>query len=267
MGQGLARKLLDSGCTRVCIFSRNEYAQALMRAKFNDDPRLRFFIGDTRDKERLERAMESVHHVILAAALKRIEVGAYNPEEMVKTNVIGTANAIWAARRAGVQKVVFVSSDKAFEPVSPYGQTKALAESLCLSENILSPYGPRYAVCRYGNVAGSTGSLIPKWREILKQSDTVPVTDPSCTRFWMYREEAVDLVLDTLRTMVGGEVAIPELPAFSVGDLALAMGAKMQVTGLNGFEKMHEKMSEDNCSADARRMTVEELKEAVRRAT
>lgn len=261
LGHGLTRKLLEDGCQRVCILSRGEYAQARMRAAFNDDSRIRWFIGDVRDEARLERAMESVEDVIHAAALKRIEVGAFNPDEMVKTNVWGSSNVIDAARRAGVFKVLFVSSDKAFEPISPYGQSKALAESLFLNANNVSPYGPRYAAVRYGNVAGSTGSVIPTWRDILKGTDTVPVTDPDCTRFYMTLGEAVALVLDTLRDMVGGELEIPELPAYRLGDLAEAMGAKMDIRGISAWEKRHEGMAPGNTSDRARRLDVQDLRE------
>lgn len=261
LGHGLVRKLLDEGCERVCIYSRGEFAQARMRQTFGDDSRLRWFIGDVRDRDRLERAMESVEQVIHAAALKRIEVGAMNPDEMVKTNVDGTMNVIDAARRAGVRRAVLVSSDKAFEPVSPYGQTKALAESLFLTAGNVSPRGPRFAVCRYGNVAGSTGSVIPTWRELLKKGDTVPVTDPQCTRFWMDRDEAVDLVLATLRGMKGGELAIPTLPAYELGDLCDAMGARMEVKGLSAWEKRHESMAPGNSSERARRMPVKEIRD------
>lgn len=266
LGHGLVRRLLERGADRICIFSRGEYAQARMRAEFKDDPRLRWFIGDVRDKERLERAMESVESVIHAAALKRIEAGAYNPDEFVKTNVLGSMNVVEASRRARVLKCLLVSSDKAFEPVSPYGQTKALAESLFLTANQISPFGPRYSVVRYGNVWNSTGSVLPTWREVLKQGDTVKVTDPDVTRFFMWREEAVDLVLDTLRDMVGGELAIPDLPAYRLGDLVEAIGAKAEVIGLAEHEKRHESMGYGKCSADARRMSVDELRDAVRRA-
>jgi UDP-N-acetylglucosamine 4,6-dehydratase len=271
LGHGLVRRLLEQGCQRICIYSRGEYAQARMRAEFENDARLRWFIGDVRDQQRLERAMESVEAVIHAAALKRIEVGAYNPDEMVKTNVLGSQNVIEAARRAGVQKVLLVSSDKAFEPVSPYGQSKALAESLFLAANDMSPYGPRFAVTRYGNVAGSTGSVIPTWRQIKeKWSEAivwpkvkVPVTDPECTRFYMTRDQAVELVLTTLRDMVGGELAIPDLPAFRLGDLAAAMDVDMDIRGLGAFEKKHEGMGPGNTSDMARRMDVSELREAL----
>ncbi len=263
LGRGLAPRLLEDGWGRVCIFSRNEFAQAQMRREFKNDPRLRWFIGDVRDRDRLERAMQGVSAVIHAAALKRIEVGAYCPDEMVKTNVDGSTNVIEAARRADVERVLLISSDKAFEPVSPYGFTKATAEWLFLTANDISPYGPRYAVCRYGNVAGSTGSVIPTWRELALQGEEASLTDPDCTRFYMTRDEAVTLVLNTLRDMVGGEVAVPTLPAFRLGDLAQAMGVKYRVTGLGEYEKRHESLDSGVSSEKARRMTVEELSGAL----
>ena len=262
LGHGLVHRLLEVGHERVCIYSRGEYAQARMRAWFNDDERLRFFIGDVRDMERLERAFESVDVVIHAAALKRIEVGAYNPDEMEKTNIRGSANVIEAARRAGVKKCVLVSSDKAYEPVSPYGQTKAIAESLFMAANSISPNGTKYDVCRYGNVAGSTGSVIPTWREQIKRSGRVRLTDPSCTRFWMSREEAVDLVLGAAFSESRGEMHIPVLPAFRLIDLARAMDAEeIDYVGLGKFEKLHETLRHGDSSDKARRMSVEELRE------
>ena len=257
---------------RLVIFSRGEHRQAEMArelASFDKalgrrrglGPPLRFFIGDVRDRERLRRAMEDIQIVIHAAALKRIEVGAYNPLEVKKTNIDGAANVIEAAHDAGVSKVVALSSDKAFEPISPYGTSKAFAESLfTAANNARGRMGPRFAVVRYGNVWNSTGSVVPTWRAILETSDTVPVTDPECTRFYMTMNEAVGLVLDTLETMHGGEIAIPTLPAYRLGDLAEAMGAKMDVRGLPAYEKLHESMGPGNSSDKARRMSVDELK-------
>jgi FlaA1/EpsC-like NDP-sugar epimerase len=233
-----------------------------MAFEFGNDPRLRFFIGDVRDEKRLRRAMHGVDVVVHAAALKRIEVGAYNPTEMVKTNVLGTMNVIEAATDAGVKKVIFLSTDKAFQPISAYGQSKALAESMILSaNNTRGSDGPIFAVTRYGNVAGSKGSVIPKWRELIAQGKPVQVTDPECTRFWMFMDEAIDLVLDTILTMKGGELVIPRLPAYRIGDLAEAMEAEVQIVGLMGHEKMHEGMMEGNTSDRARRISIEELKE------
>lgn len=260
LGHALVEKLLADGCPRICIYSRSESRQAQMRAYFKDDERLRWFIGDVRDVRRLERAMASVYSVIHAAALKRIEVGVYNPDEMVKTNVDGTMNVIDAARRTGIGKVLLVSSDKAYAPVSPYGQTKAIAESLVRMAQD-PQFGPRFAVVRYGNVAGSTGSVIPTWRERIRGGLPVMMTDPQCTRFWMTREEAAKLVIDTMVGMNGGELAVPELPAFSLEDLWLAMGKPdVQVSGLPDHEKLHESMEPGKSSDQADRLTVEELR-------
>lgn len=262
LGRALTKRLLArSLCDRICIFSRGEHTQAAMREEFNDD-RLRYFIGDVRDAPRLRRAMNGCDVVIHAAALKRIEVGAYNPTEMIRTNVDGALNVVEAAQDAGVGRVIGISSDKAFQPVSPYGQTKALAESLFLAaNNTVARDGPRFSVCRYGNVWCSRGSVVPKWLQMISDgAKAVPVTDPDCTRFFMKIGEAVDLVLETITTMRGGETAIPVLPAYRLGDLAEAIGVEMTITGLPKWEKRHESMSDESCSVDARRMSIEEIR-------
>jgi UDP-N-acetylglucosamine 4,6-dehydratase len=262
-GRAFTRRLLAGDkVERICIFSRCEHRQAAMREAFAGNERLRFFVGDVRDRDRLVRAMEGVDVVVHAAALKRIEVGYYNPDEMVKTNVGGTMNVIDAAiATSTVHSMVLLSSDKAFEPVSAYGQSKALAESLVLAAN--RTHGgrrPRFSTTRYGNVVCSTGSVIPRWREFIARGEAVPVTDPESTRFWMTVDEAVDLVLDTIERMPP-EPAIPDLPAFCLGDLAEALGATMRVTGLTAFEKRHESMRAGLSSDTARRLTVPELRE------
>lgn len=265
LGHALVESFLAEGCERICIYSRSESRQAEMAERFDHHPALRFFVGDVRDEYRLRRAMGSVYSVIHAAALKRIEVGKYNPDEMVKTNVIGTMNVIEAARQARVGKVLLVSSDKAFSPVSPYGQSKALAESLVLQSND-GQHGPRFSVVRYGNVAGSTGSVIPTWRTARALGRRIRLTSPRCTRFWMSRGEAARLVLDTLATMQGGELAVPDLPAYELGDLATAMELdrhSIDVVGLGSHEKYHESMDETRCSETARRMTVEEIRKRI----
>jgi UDP-N-acetylglucosamine 4,6-dehydratase len=266
-GTALARELLSwaNPYDRIIIYSRGEHRQAEMARELSQiDPgeRLRFFVGDVRDRDRLRRAMEGVDTVIHAAALKRIEVGFYNPMEVKKTNIDGAANVIEAATDAGVAKVVALSSDKAFEPISPYGTSKAFAESLFLAANNMRGFhGPRFAIVRYGNVWASTGSVVPTWHKILASSDTVPVTSPDCTRFFMRMQEAVTLVMETVEAMNGGEIAIPTLPAYRLGDLAEAMGAKMNVLGLPAYEKLHESMGAGLSSDRARRMSVAELKE------
>jgi UDP-N-acetylglucosamine 4,6-dehydratase len=261
-GRAFTQKLLAGDTERIAILSRGEFAQAEMAEQFNDS-RLRFFIGDVRDKDRLRWAFDGVDTIIHAAALKRIEVGHYNPMEMVKTNVQGTMNVIEAAMAAKVNRVVFLSSDKAWQPVSAYGQSKALAETLILNANHQRPAdGPSFRVVRYGNVAGSRGSVIPKWKA-LQPAGVVPVTDPDATRFYMRMDEAVDLVMRAARPDNDKPVLIPELPAFRLGDLAKVLKVKMDVTGLPSWEKKHEGMDDGNTSDIARRMTVKELSDAV----
>jgi len=262
-GAAFILRLLDEQLAdRICVYSRGEHSQALLRLAMDDDSRLRWFIGDVRDRDRLTRAMQGCDTVIHAAALKRIEVGQSNPSEMVKTNIVGTMNVIEAAIDAGVERGVYLSSDKAYQPISPYGQSKALAESLIFSANLL--HGCRWSITRYGNVAGSRGSVIPKWRNVLNAGlDTVSVTDPDCTRFWMLMSEAIDLVLRAVDAEPGA-LLIPTLPAYRLGDLAEAMGLKTLTTGLPPFEKKHESMRDGLCSQDAYRMSVEELMEALK---
>ena len=259
LGEHLTRRVIADGAQRICIYSRGEHRQADLRERMGNPSQCRWLIGDVRDQARLERAMRGVDLVIHAAALKRIEVGYQNPDEMVKTNVIGTMQVIDACASAGVAKALFVSSDKAYQPCSPYGQSKALAESLFLTANNLHPSGPRYAVVRYGNIWCSTGSVVPIWRNTTNPT----LTDPDCTRFYMTIKQAVELVLTTAKTMTGGEMAIPDLPAYRLGDLAEAMRIKPTISGLPAWEKRHESMSSTQCSADARRMTINELRDAL----
>lgn len=262
LGNALVLRLLMRDLShRVCVVSRGEHAQADMRERFNHDPRLRTFIRDVRDQPALRRSFEGIDLVIHAAALKRIEVGHYDPEEMEKTNINGTSNVIQAARDAGVKKVLFVSSDKAYQPISPYGNSKAFGENLVRNANDNSgAHGPKFAAVRYGNVWCSTGSVVPKWRSIAMTGKQPQITSADCTRFFMRIEEAVSLVIHTARKMQGGELEIPDLPAYRLGDLAEAMGITPTITGLPEYEKLHESMGPNHCSADARRMTVDELR-------
>jgi len=270
-GQAFATRMLSWGGKtvfgKIAILSRNEYRQFVMSQdlkKLDPNDRLRFFIGDVRERDRLVRAMEGMKVVIHAAALKRIEVGFYNPIEMVKTNVLGTMNVIDAAIDAGVEKVVFLSSDKAYQPISPYGHSKALAEALMLASNNTAGGKTKFSVTRYGNVWRSTGSVVPVWESMIADgAKKVPVTDPDCTRFFMRMDEAVDLVLKAIKEMPNAPL-IPELPAYRLGDLAEAMGVDMEVNGLPAWEKKHESMGDGNSSDLARRMSVDELREALR---
>ena len=251
---------------RVAIYSRDEAKHAAMRLEFNGDPRIRFLVGDVRDVARLTLAMSGISVVIHASAMKRIEACAFNPLECVETNVNGTANVVRACLAAGVRKAVLLNSDKSVRASTTYGLSKAMAERLFIDGNNYSGRnGTRFASCLYGNIAGSTWSVIPTWRKILQESDTVPVSDPSCTRFWMYSDEACDLIFRAINEMRGGEVFIPELPAYRLGDLAEAMGAKMRVIGMAENEKLDEEMRPGESSAMARRMSVLELRDALER--
>jgi UDP-N-acetylglucosamine 4,6-dehydratase len=256
-GQAMMRRLVDEG-HQVCCLSRSEFKQAQLRPHFPSESK--WMIGDVRDRLRVRRAMHGADLVIHAAALKRIEVGHQNPMEMVKTNTLGTSNVVEEAESAGIDCVV-LSTDKAYAPVSPYGYSKAMAESVALSCGA--------SVVRYGNVAGSTGSVIPHWR-LLKEEhgkDSVAqCTDVECTRFWMFLNEAVDLVMNTARTMPS-EIVIPKhLPAFRLYDLMEAMDIQFfEETGLPHWEKLHEGMCDGVTSDIARRMTVDELREALDR--
>lgn len=247
-GQAFARHALTTHLTdRLCIYSRDELKQHEMRTAFGNDPRLRWFIGDMRDRDRLTRALDGVETVIHAAALKRVEVGEYNPGEMVKTNVNGAVNLIEAATDAGVERVIALSTDKACAPVNAYGVSKAMMERLLLAaNNARGAAGPRFAVTRYGNVAGSRGSIIPIWRGQRDTGIPLTVTDPAATRFWMTMAEAVELVRWTLDRMQGGELIVPDLPAYEVGDLLQAMAGPTDraawLGGLGGGEKAHESM-------------------------
>ena len=286
LGRALVRELLQrKDANRICIYSRDEAKQAAMRASLQDpEERLHFFVGDVRDLPRLRRAMAGTNVVIHAAALKRVEVGEYDPAEMVKTNVIGTMNVVEAAfdaplgRVPGPRAVVYVSSDKACQPLNAYGASKLMGEKLVLaSNNARGREGPIFSAVRYGNVAGSTGSVIPTWRAAVKAGQgKYWITEPDATRFWMTIDQAVNLVLDVAQGSPGGVLYvpgmnrdglhIPQLPAYRLGDLAIAMDIPrpMMVIGLGKGEKAHERMLEDGpTSENVRRMTIDELREGL----
>jgi len=281
-GRGLVCHLLTIPVhERICIYSRDEAKQAAMRAQIADPhDRLRWFVGDVRDLPRLKHAMAGVDLVIHAAALKRVEVGEYNPGEMVKTNVLGTMNVIEAATDAPLgnrfpRKVVALSTDKACHPVNAYGASKLMMEKLILgANNTRGQNGPIFAVTRYGNVAGSTGSVIQNWKQAARTGQRLQLTNPKATRFWMTLQEAIDLVMRTAWELKGGDFVTPTLPAYQLGDLSLAMLNWLELEGvvteleiaghLGKAEKLHERMLEDGPSSDqVRRMTVLELVEAL----
>lgn len=258
-GRAFVRRLLQGHCpSKVIIFSRDEWKQLEMQQSdplFRDE-RLRYFLGDVRDRDRLMRAFRGVDLVIHAAALKQIPPAEYNPSEYVKTNVIGAMNIIDAAIERGVQKVVALSTDKAANPVNLYGATKLCSDKLFVAGNVYVGHDQvtRFSVVRYGNVLGSRGSVVPYWRQLLEQGATrLPITDLRMTRFWITLDQAIDLVLLSLDRMVGGEIFVPKIPSCRMVDLmeAIAPGAEADVVGIREGEKLHEMLigSEDSRSA------------------
>jgi UDP-N-acetylglucosamine 4,6-dehydratase len=248
--------LEDFGPRKIIIFSRDELKQHEMRSRGFDQPNLRYFIGDVRDRDRLLRAMHGVDVVIHAAALKQVPACEYNPMEAVKTNIVGTSNVVEAALDAGVRKVVALSTDKAVNPVNLYGATKLAAEKLTVQSNAYAAgSATRYSCVRYGNVVGSRGSVVP---EFLKQRErgTLTITDERMTRFWLSLEQGVRFVISCIAQMNGGEVFVPKIPSMKVVDLARAMapGASISAIGIRPGEKLHEVL----ISEDEARNTVED---------
>jgi len=225
----------------IRIYSRGELKQVEMEREFKDD-RLRFFIGDVRDKERLSRAMNGVDVVIHAAALKHVPVCEYNPSEAVKTNINGAQNVIESAIDKNVEKVIALSTDKAVQPVNLYGATKLAAEKLFTQGNVYAgSKRTKFSCVRYGNVIGSRGSVIPLFKK-QKSEGVVTVTDPRMTRFWVTLDKAVNLVLVAIEKMTGGEIFIPKIPSVKVTDLArvIAPNAEQKIIGIRPGEKLHE---------------------------
>lgn len=237
---------------KVIVYSRDEYKQYLMKkeleAKLSKDQvsRLRYFIGDVRDKERLYRSFKDVDYVVHAAAMKQVPACEYNPFEAIKTNINGAQNVIDAALDRGVKKVVALSTDKAVNPINLYGGTKLVSDKLFVSANSYSgEHGTVFSVVRYGNVAGSRGSVIPFFKELTESGcNVIPITDFRMTRFWITLEEGVDLVFKALEESKGGETYISKIPSFKIIDLAKAINPNcvLKEVGIREGEKLHEVM-------------------------
>lgn len=229
---------------RIIIFSRDEMKQWDMAKSYADDPRVRFFIGDVRDRERLYRALDGVDYVVHAAATKIVPTAEYNPFECVKTNVIGAMNLIDACIDKKVKRVVALSTDKASSPVNLYGATKLTSDKLFVSGNAYSgEHGSRFAVVRYGNVMGSRGSIIPYFMSIRDQG-VLPITDPRMTRFMISLEQGVELVWQAFDDMAGGEIYVRKIPSMRLPQIAevIAPEAEQKIVGIRPGEKMHEQM-------------------------
>lgn len=240
-GQAFTEYVLSQRPKVVRIYSRDEHKQYEMQQKFSDS-RLRFLLGDVRDKDRLVRACQEVDIVVHAAALKQIPLGEYNPFEPIQTNILGTENVIEAALDTGVKKSIFISSDKAAYPINLYGATKLCAEKLFVQGNVYSGKHKKiFGVVRYGNVLGSRGSVVPIFRE-QKRTHVLTITDKAMTRFWITLPQACRLVDRCIQIMKGGETFVPKLPSIKIVDLASVMApqARLKVTGVRPGEKLHE---------------------------
>lgn len=229
---------------RIIIFSRDEMKQWEMAKKYQDDPRVRFFIGDVRDRERLYRALDGVDYVVHAAATKIVPTAEYNPFECVKTNIIGAMNLIDACLDRRVKRVVALSTDKASSPINLYGATKLASDKLFVAGNSYSGWqDTRMAVVRYGNVMGSRGSVIPFFLSI-RDKGVLPITDPRMTRFMISLEQGVELVWHAFEDMIGGEIYVKKIPSMKMTDLArtIAPEARLEYIGIRAGEKLHEQM-------------------------
>lgn len=234
---------------KIIIYSRDEYKQFVMQNEYKNHPqadKLRFFIGDVRDKERLYRAFDGVDYVVHAAALKQVPSCEYNPMEAVKTNINGAMNIVDAALDCGVKRVVALSTDKAVNPINLYGGTKLVSDKLFIAANAYAgEKDVNFSIVRYGNVAGSRGSVIPFFRNIVDNGGTsLPITDYRMTRFWISLEQGVELVIKALSEAKGGETFISKIPSFKITDLAQAIlpGCEMPEVGIREGEKLHEIM-------------------------
>lgn len=248
LGKKLTRLILDeSKSSTVVVYSRDEFKQFQMEQSYAPEQRsrLRFFLGDVRDCERLTRALEGVDYIIHAAALKQVPAAEYNPFEFVKTNIMGAENVISAALNNNVKHVVALSTDKAANPINLYGATKLCSDKLFVSGNSYSgvKHFTRFSVVRYGNVVGSRGSVIPFFLAKRKEG-VLPITDDRMTRFWITLEQGAALVLNALRDMRGGEIWVPRIPSMRIVDLArvIAPECKQKVIGIRPGEKLHEVM-------------------------
>ena len=244
---------------KLIIFSRDELKQSLMAQKFPAKKYncLRYFIGDVRDLSRLKLAMEGVDYVVHAAALKHVNVAEYNPMECVKTNIGGAENVVNASLSSNVRKVIALSTDKASDPINLYGATKLTSDKIFVSaNNIAGKNRTRFSVVRYGNVAGSRGSVVSIFKNLIQKNEKkLPITDDKMTRFWITINEAVNFVLKSFQRMHGGEIFVPKIPSIKITDLAKAMAPnlKHKIIGIRPGEKLHEKM----CSIHESHLTLD----------
>jgi UDP-N-acetylglucosamine 4,6-dehydratase len=241
---------------RVVVFSRDELKQFDMQQEFSSD-KMRFFLGDVRDGDRLRQAMRDIDMVIHAAALKQVPAAEYNPMECIKTNIHGAENVISAALENNVERVIALSTDKAANPINLYGATKLVSDKLFVAaNNIAGGHRTRFSVVRYGNVVGSRGSVVPFFKKLIAEgAESLPITDVRMTRFWITLEQGVEFVIKSFMRMQGGEIFVPKIPSARITDVAKSMSQNMEigVVGIRPGEKLHEVM----CPADGSHLTLE----------
>lgn len=257
-GKAFIRRILAAdNPRRVIVYSRDELKQYEMMPEFDGDDRMRFFLGDVRDSDRLKMAFRGVDFVVHAAALKQVPAAEYNPMECIKTNIHGAENVINAAIATGVEKVIALSTDKAANPINLYGATKLASDKLFIAaNNITGKDRTRFAVVRYGNVVGSRGSVVPFFRSLVAAGKTeLPITDDRMTRFWITLDQGVEFVLNAFKRMHGGEIFVPKIPSATILDLAsaIAPGLPTRSIGIRPGEKLHEVM----CPRDDSHLTLE----------
>lgn len=242
-GRAFVRRILERHKPlRIVVFSRDELKQYEMQQTFNA-PCMRYFIGDVRDRERLNRALSGINIVVHAAALKQVPAAEYNPIECIKTNIMGAENIVNACIDQKVQRVIALSTDKAVNPANLYGATKLCSDKLFVAGNHLAGAGnTRFAVVRYGNVIGSRGSVVPLFKKIKERNEKFPITDPRMTRFWIKLSDGAGFVEKCLTMMRGGEIFIPKIPSMKIVDLARAISpdTEHEIVGIRPGEKLHE---------------------------
>lgn len=241
---------------RVVVFSRDELKQFDMQQEFCSD-KMRFFLGDVRDGDRLRQAMRDIDMVVHAAALKQVPAAEYNPMECIKTNIHGAENVINAALENNVERVIALSTDKAANPINLYGATKLVSDKLFVAaNNIAGGHRTRFSVVRYGNVVGSRGSVVPFFKKLIAEgAESLPITDVRMTRFWITLEQGVEFVIKSFMRMQGGEIFVPKIPSARITDVAESMAQNMEIgiVGIRPGEKLHEVM----CPADGSHLTLE----------
>lgn len=266
-GSAFAKSIVNDYEKIIC-FSRDWQKQKNLRHDLGNPDNFRWFIGDIRDKERLIRATKGVDILIHASAIKCIDACEYNPSEAMLTNIIGTQNVIDACIENKVSKCLFISTDKAVEPINTYGTSKAMAEHLWINANKYAANDDiNFSVCRYGNVVGSNGSIIPVWQKLIKDGiKTLPITHPEMTRFWFEMPKVLEFVKESLQNMQGGEIFIPTLPSIKITDIADAFGMPYEIVGIRHGEKIHETMGQEyDSGSNPWFLTIDEIRESIER--